>query len=1713
MIGLFARNTLVTGTATLFLLTLGLLASPVLQAAGFDCAKAASAVEKSICSNGSLSELDSRLSHLYRDTLAEVSGRDAERVKNDQRAWIKERNRCGDDKCLADSYSKRIEELNLRFQQALYAGKDVEVSSVLEQTYDNAASIVIRFNVPVDRNSDFRRYLEVSADGNTLPNGNWLINEDGFLAVYPFIEPQTEYTVRVKPGLMASNGRSHSGNREFTLKSRRSEASASFAGNGQVMSTGMKRALPVVTLNVDEVDVDFFHISPDEIPEWSQFSNQQRSNYYRLRAFSDKHPLVYSARFPIKHHRNQRTTTNLDLSNIPALEKSGAYLAVLRIPGNYKPELETSYFTVSDIGIQVRQTVKGMHVFSNSIASGKPMEGVEISLYKGSELKARQTTDEDGIASFSNWFEGANALIARDGDNYTVLRLEKPLDLSGIRNATARHQEMQLFAWGPRDLYRPGELVQTFALLRDYDGRPLRDTPLGVTLYNATGSQIANTTQNRESDGSYHFSYQLADSAKPGQWKLVYRNPGDKEVLAEYHFSVEEFMPERMEIALYDGDPMRHRLTYDESGLTIPVSGKYLFGAPASGNRVDGYLLAELDRHPFEQWKSYSFGIDNENIPDPRITLPNLTLDGEGSAEWQVDLSNWQGVNSPLALTATASLYESGGRPVTRSFSATRMKQKALVGIEPQFDKRVENNTRAGFKLILTDHRGNPLSGEYHYALIHEDRNYYWTYSNSGGWQWHYDPAEYESFSGTLRFDAGKPLSIAVPVKWGNYRLEVRDGSNQAVSSYRFRTRWYWWRNSEGGNALKPDQVNMGFREDRYQAGDTAHLLLSPATAGLATITVEDNDQVLWVAQRAVEAKATEIAIPVMEDWSRHDIYVTATILSPGDMKHSVAPKRAFGFINLPLRRSDAQFNVTIDVPEKMEPERRVAAVVKLDNDTGVIPENTYLTVAAVDVGVLNITRFDTPDPVEYLFGARRYEANLYDIYGQIIENAGFDYSQYRFGGGFAQSEAELSRGGDKPKHDVRIVSLQSAPVRVGKDGTATIEVDIPQFSGKLRWMAIAWSDQTFGSAEANTTVADKLVTQLSKPHFLAVGDEAEIALDLSNMSGETQSLTVSVKSSGALAQHDWEKAIELADGSKETLRFPISALKVGEGELALQVTNGKRGDDAIALQRNWTLGVRYAYPAVTRKEMTVINPGEVWQPKVELADLAEASVQGQLILSTRPPIDVNSHFEHLLSYPYGCTEQSTSSGYPWVLVDVDAAHRMELIPIISRKFKTDYSEAFRKEQIEKAVKRILPRQNSSGGFSLWGGNGDELSWLTVYVSDFLTDAKIAGAEVDGDALKKTLDHINEYLRGRASISRRWSSDDEVYNFATRAYAAYVLAKVNRTNLSDLRRLYASAKDKFKDSPLPWAQLGYALDKKGDATRAKQAYEMARQMEFADRYVGYYDSNLRDLSLTYAILASRGEAGSGMLVKIFELTKKRQWLSTQERNALFKAALASKTATGEKLLALIKTAAFEQNIEQDKPFKAILDVEQLASIESITVRENTVYASLEVIGNQAGIPEPYGKGFTIKRDYFDIDGNAIELKSLKGGELVVVRLTVAADDYTPDALVVDLLPAGLELENQNQNLANASVDLGKIAIAGEQLADWRGKAEVAHVEYREDRFVVALAVDRYGSRDLFYLARAVTPGVYSVPPPYVEDMYRPYHHAVGATAGALRISQ
>jgi uncharacterized protein YfaS (alpha-2-macroglobulin family) len=173
--------------------------------------------------------------------------------------------------------------------------------------------------------------------------------------------------------------------------------------------------------------------------------------------------------------------------------------------------------------------------------------------------------------------------------------------------------------------------------------------------------------------------------------------------------------------------------------------------------------------------------------------------------------------------------------------------------------------------------------------------------------------------------------------------------------------------------------------------------------------------------------------------------------------------------------------------------------------------------------------------------------------------------------------------------------------------------------------------------------------------------------------------------------------------------------------------------------------------------------------------------------------------------------------------------------------------------------------------------------------------------------------------------------------------------------------------------------------------------------------------------------------------------------------------------------------------------------------------ETPLYQQLTLSGYPSQAPVAGGENLQIYREYLGMDGRKLDLNNLKSGELVLVHLAVAAEQRVPDTLVVDLLPAGLALENQN--LAQSSASVGDASSAVKEWRKSMQNAAIKHQEFRGDRYVAALDLSRYETTHLLYLARAVTPGSYRVPPPQVESTYRPNWQALGESPGRLVVKE
>jgi uncharacterized protein YfaS (alpha-2-macroglobulin family) len=837
--------------------------------------------------------------------------------------------------------------------------------------------------------------------------------------------------------------------------------------------------------------------------------------------------------------------------------------------------------------------------------------------------------------------------------------------------------------------------------------------------------------------------------------------------------------------------------------------------------------------------------------------------------------------------------------------------------------------------------------------------------------------------------------------------------------------------------------------------------------------------------------------------------------------RHEVSIKRAIGLIHLPLSRDQRQLHLSIDVPEKNKPLTLLAVKLQLDNKAQIIDKKLMVTLAAVDVGVLNVSNFATPDPFSWFFSQRRYAVDSLDLYNNIMNGQTGIMGQQRFGG-----DMDLQSAGNLQKANNKIVSLFHQPVTFDAQGQAQVNLSIPDFNGQLRLMAVAFGDTSYGHAQKDITIAAPIVTQLSMPLFLAANDHAQITLDVHNLSDQEQAIDIELLGDKLLDISHFFRAIRLKKDEKKVLHYTLKTKdNFGVATIKLHLSQSDKESneqefithlnatkETINLQRQWQLSIRPAWPAIERNQQLILSNKQPSILALNVADMMPETRMGKLTLSNQLPIDLATHLEQLLKYPYGCLEQSISSSFPWLYTKPENMKQLGLNELKVNKKIIDFTQ--RKTYLKRGVQRLSAKQLSNGGFGLWSNHSSEEFWLSVYATQFLLQAKDQNIDVPSVVLKPAISRLQQYLRSsRPGYDYRYSDYPGHILLAYKAYAAYVLSSIKQASLGSLRTLFDYHK-KDARSGLPLMHLGIALLRQGDLKRGKEAIANAlRVKRDAHHYLGDYGSVLRDLSLMIEALVRYQPNHSGINTLLYELQaelSRRKWLSTQERNALFMAGVAlkeqpeqSKQVQQHRWQALIKTAMGSQKIIHQGDFQHQLNQDEMnAEIELSTLTDERLYASLNINGYTKNPPDVNFKYFNITRHYYNAQGKMITPKNIAVGELLIVELSLLSNDRIQDALVVDLLPAGFEIENQN---LTHSLKLSEYKIEQKVIIDKISTQSIKYQAWRDDRYIAAIDIQAGQTQHLYYLLRAVTPGTYQVPAPYAEDMYRPYIHAIGLT--------
>ncbi len=1571
----------------------------------------------------------------------------------------------------------------------------LKVEQVVERTYDGAPALAVVLSDPLDGSKRHDSFFEVSRAGQVV-SGGWVLGENGQVLYFPHVDPETDYVVLVRRGLTAKNGRALPGHQSFNVKTQPIMPMAGFASQGLILPAGLTDGLPVVSVNVPAVDVEFLRVPVEKMQELAlQVANGGTLDRWYLNEVSQGLESVYLARFDTHGEPNRRTISHIPVGQIPQLAAPGFYLAVLNRPGSFEYNAQTAFFTVSDIGLHLRRFPQQLELFAASIATGAPLPDVEVALYDstGKPLAQRIFTDVDGRATLPAQ-ASASVLLGKHGQQLAFIGLAGPaLDLSEFAISGRPQRPLEIYAYGPRDIYRPGETVDVTALLRDSDGRASAPLPLNARLIRADGKLAAEYVLPAGELGHYSHSFAIPSDAPTGRWQLELRvDPKSNTPDHLYSFLVEEFLPERMKLTL---TTPAAALTAGQEAL-LDIQGDFLYGAPAAGARVTGDLLVRPARELLEQFPGYRFG-NPDGIPrGQEQQLFDATLDEAG--HYQQSFQPWEGdLTTPLTARIRTQLFEAGGRPVARSLEWSIWPADTLVGIRPLFDKdESDSETQVGFEVIRTNAAGELLAAnDLEVALVRESRDYYWQFEPGSGWSRQYSELAYPVVRQNLSFPVGGRGQLTLPVEWGRYRLEILDPVTGLTTRYRFEAGWSWEDTEQGG--ARPDQVTLTLDRPAYKAGEVAKVQVVPPQGGHALITVE-GDRVLWQRRLELPAEGATVEIPIDADWTRHDLYVTALVLRGAGAVDKATPARAVGLKHLPLERGERRLAVELTAPERMEPERPLAVDVAVPGAAG---ESAMVTIAAVDEGILALTDFQSPDPFDWFFAPRGYGADLFDLYHRVVEKMAGKTATLSYGG---DGDIGGKKGSRKPDAEVKIVSLYSGPVTLDSQGRAHVELPVPDFNGQLRVMAVAFTADRFGAAERQVVVRAPVIAELSTPRFLGAGDHAVTTLDLHNLSGHEQNLTVTLRGVTPVGLPEQQRQIQLADGERRSLTFPISGAEAfGVGRLELAVSG-----EGIDIRRQWELAVRPPYPGLVRAVREPLAAGGQFVADPALLEgLLPATIEVELLVSPQPPLDLARLLKTLLHYPYGCAEQTTSGAFPLLFADSAAQNRFLLDPV---------ADSQRREWIEGAVGRLAGKQHPNGAFSLWGGDGAGNPWLSAYVTDFLLEARDRGYAVPAPMLDKALEALANHLQNSFGFTVEEGDSSPAFAFASRAYAGYVLARAGRAPLGTLRTLYDQHQSEGGDG-LSLVQLGLALKLGGDERRANEAIKagIAREKGQKERYYGFYGdygSQLRNLAAIIQLLDRyhvKSPELPWLISSLAERLRQRQWLSTQERNALFLAGLA--LSSEKAWQGTLTTGKRGEPLAVTGTFRRSLSPEALRQGVSFTSRQDSpLYLSLEVAGYPHAAPPTDGDdGITILRELYDTSGTPIGDRPLVVGELLLARTRVDVNQSMRDALLVDMLPAGLELENQN--LAHAQA-LEGMQIPGLDLQAMANNQEIDHLEFRDDRFVVAADLHSWQPLELYYLLRVVTPGRYQWAMPFIEEMYRPERRAFGAAGRTIEVA-
>jgi uncharacterized protein YfaS (alpha-2-macroglobulin family) len=1307
----------------------------------------------------------------------------------------------------------------------------------------------------------------------------------------------------------------------------------------------------------------------------------------------------------------------------------------------------------TDLGVIVKRgNNKSVTVAVSNIVTTEPVSGATVDLFSYQQQKlATSKTDSDGMANFE-LSKYAYFAIVTQGQQSTYVKLDDELSLS-VSNFDVSGETLQKgikgFIYGERGVWRPGDTMYLSFILNDNANKLPENHPIKLRLSDPSGKIMHQAIQKKNALNHYTFIVSTPLSAQTGSWEAMVSVGG-----AHFYKSikVETIKPNRLKIKNSFNDKLLSARKKNINNIQV----LWLHGAVAKDLKTEVQAKFSQQVTTFKGFNNYVFDDPTRNFSTEEVNIFSGKVNANGQASIPIN-PNIQG-QAPGMLKAAfiTKVYEQGGDVSTDVAATTYSPYATYIGLktpEPNKYGLLETNKNNTYSIASVDENGKPKAVQNLEVRVYRlESRWWWDASNDNLSTYNTSnvTTAYKFFRVNTNALGKASVSFSIPDNdWGRYLIRVYDPNGGHASGQTvFIDTPYWSGKSRNTDGEGATMLRFSTDKTNYNVGEKAKIFIPSSAGGRALISIENGSKIVKTLWAKTNAGETVVELPIDGEMAPN-VYINVTLLQPHASTKNDSPIRMYGIVPIEVVDKTTVLEPQISMPDVLKPEQTVN--IKVSEKQG--KAMTY-TIAIVDEGLLDLTRFKTPNAWDIFYSREALGVRTWDIYNDVIGAYGGKVNQVFSIGG----DEDLGGGKAKKANRFKPVVQFLGPFKLN-NGSQNHQIKLPKYIGSVRTMVVAANAEknAYGSTEKATPVRSPLMILASLPRKISPSENVTLPVTVFAMEKHVKNVTLQLKTNNALRViGTTTQKLTFAQPDEKMAYFNLNVGSVsGVGKIQIIATSGKEKS-----VYDVEVDVFNPNPITNNFTDVLIEPNSSKTISWETFGVS-GSNRAMLEVSSMPTVDFGRRLDYLIQYPHGCVEQTTSSVFPQLyladIVDLDATRKQNI-----------------QQNVTAAIQKLAGFQLPNGGFSYWQGNADADDWGTTYAGHFLIEAEKKGYVLP-------INFKNKWISYQQNKAKQWRYERQYQNDMAQAYRLYTLALAGNPDLASMNRLRETV-GISNESKLRLA-ASYALIKQNNAGLALLSKAKIDEQTEEYYYYGSADRN-RAMALETLILLGQKQRAFILAQKLAKNLSSETWMSTQTTAYGLYAMAKFAKFNGEKGVNIQfsnggKTQAIATN-------KAIVQRNLVINSgkNSITIKNNKNNTLFIRVFNSGILP--VGKEQPLKYNvdasvvFKDRKGNKIEVAKIVQGTEFIAEITVTnhKNEYVENIALTQILPSGFEIVNTR---------FTEFGNSTENIADY--------IDIRDDRANYYFGMKANETRKFKMLLNASYLGKYYLPGIQCEAMY------------------